>query len=65
MRYGRFEEYEDESGKIYRLRWSDAPLALPAPALTADETAHGRFIRYLIENGKISEFEAKTTPKRS
>jgi hypothetical protein len=50
MREGFFE-LDPESGDrpVYRLRWH------PEDPLTEDERGHARFIRYLIEVGRINE----------
>lgn len=59
MRRGYFEKQEDPNGRIvYRLRWYDR-----SEPLTALETVRGAFIRYLIERGKLSEFD--DVPDRS
>ncbi len=50
MRRGVFEAYEREDGRrIYRIRWVDEV------ALSQEEVRRGNFIRYLINQGKLSE----------
>ena len=59
MRRGYFEKHTDSNGRVvYRLRWYDR-----SEPLTEIETARGAFIRYLIQRGKLSEFDGD--PDRS
>ena len=50
MRRGVFQEYEQGDGaRVFRLRWVDEI------ELTQEEMARGKFIQFLIGEGRLSE----------
>ncbi len=54
MRRGSFEEQEGAGDqRVYRLRWDATQYVL-----TPKEILSGLFVRYLISQGKLSEFDS-------